>query len=367
MRTRPEVADARRIVIKVGSSSLTGADGRLDAGRVAQLAELISAKHRAGARIVLVTSGAIAAALGPLGLRRRPRDLETQQAAAAVGQGLLIRAYTDAFAEHGLMAAQLLLTVEDVLRPRTYRNALNTISRLFRLGVIPIVNENDTVATHEIRFGDNDRLAALTAHLVRAEALLLMSDVDGLYTAHPETPGAEKLTRVDDISTLAVDTSRVGSKVGTGGMRTKVQAADIATQAGVNVVLAHADHLAEALDGAEVGTYFPARKRRRPRRLLWLAFAAEPRGFLHIDDGARRALVEKHASLLAAGVREVRGAFDEGEPVEIVGPDGQPLGRGFVGYSSAELAQEMGHSSVEPGHAAQRPVVHRDHMVLTAD
>ncbi|WP_331715903.1 glutamate 5-kinase [Tessaracoccus coleopterorum] len=253
-----------------------------------QLAELLAGIHERGVRVVLVTSGAIAAAIAPLGLRRRPRDLETQQAAAAVGQGLLVRAYSDAFAEHGVLVAQLLLTVEDVLRPKTYRNALNTISRLFRLGVIPIVNENDTVATHEIRFGDNDRLAALIAHLVRADALLLMSDVDGLYTAHPDTPGAHRIDRVDDIGALEVDTSRVGSKVGTGGMRTKLIAADIATQAGVSVVLGHADDLGRALGGDAVGTFFPARRKRRPRRLLWLEFAAEPRGWLHIDEGRGR-------------------------------------------------------------------------------
>ncbi|MBB1513038.1 glutamate 5-kinase [Tessaracoccus sp. MC1627] len=364
---RAEVAGADRVVVKVGSSSLTRPDGHLDPARVAMLARVLSALHGRGVRVVLVTSGAIAAALGPLGLRRRPRDLETQQAAAAVGQGLLIRHYSDAFAEHGVTVAQLLLTVEDVLRPRTYRNALNTISRLFRLGVIPIVNENDTVATHEIRFGDNDRLAALIAHLVRADALIILSDVDGLYTAHPDTPGARRIDRVEDISTLKVDTSRVGSKVGTGGMRTKVQAAEIATQAGVSVVLSLADHLERALAGEDVGTLFLPTRKRRPRRLLWLAFAAEPRGFLHVDAGARRALVEKKASLLAIGVREVVGIFAEGEPVEIVGPDGEPVGRGFVGYSSAELIAEMGHSSVEDGHRGQRPVVHRDHMMLAED
>ena len=364
---RPEVAGARRVVVKVGSSSLTRADGHLDPERVEMLARVLSSLHDRGTRVVLVTSGAIAAALGPLGLRRRPRDLETQQAAAAVGQGLLIRHYSDAFAEHGVTVAQLLLTVEDVLRPRTYRNALNTISRLFRLGVVPIVNENDTVATHEIRFGDNDRLAALIAHLVRADALVILSDVDGLYTAHPDTPGAERIDRVQDISTLRVDTSRVGSKVGTGGMRTKLQAADIATQAGVSVVLAHADHLEQALAGHDVGTLFLPTRKRRPRRLLWLAFAAEPRGFLHVDAGARRALVEKKASLLAIGVREVVGIFAEGEPVEIVGPDGEPVGRGFVAYSSAELTAEVGHSSTEAGHRDQRPVVHRDHMMLAED
>ena len=216
---RTEVVDAARVVVKVGSSSLTKADGQLDQSRVEELARLLSGLHAGGKRVVLVTSGAIAAALGPLGLKRRPRDLETQQAAAAVGQGLLIRAYSDAFAAHGVTVAQLLLTVEDVLRPKTYRNALNTISRLFRLGVIPIVNENDTVVTDEIRFGDNDRLAALVAHLVRADSLILLSDVDGLYTAHPDTPGAQRIERVDDLGSLKVDTSRLGSKVGTGGMR----------------------------------------------------------------------------------------------------------------------------------------------------
>lgn len=361
---RPEVSAATRVVVKVGSSSLTRADGHLDPARVQMLARVLSSLHDRGTRVVLVTSGAIAAALGPLGLTRRPRDLETQQAAAAVGQGLLIRHYSDAFAEHGVTVAQLLLTVEDVLRPRTYRNALNTISRLFRLGVVPIVNENDTVATHEIRFGDNDRLAALIAHLVRADTLIILSDVDGLYTAHPDTPGAERIDRVDDIAALRVDTSRVGSKVGTGGMRTKVMAADIATQAGVSVVLSHADHLERAIAGEDVGTYFLPTRKRRPRRLLWLAFASEPRGFLHVDEGARRALVDKKASLLAIGVRDVVGTFAEGEPVEIVGPDGQPVGRGFVGYSSAELIAEVGHSSVEEGHRSQRPVVHRDHMML---
>lgn len=362
---RTELVEAKRVVVKVGSSSLTGPGGRLDQGRVEELARILSALHDRGVRVVLVTSGAIAAAIGPLKLRRRPRDLESQQAAAAVGQGLLIRAYADAFAEHRTMVAQLLLTVEDVLRPRTYRNALNTISRLFRLGVIPIVNENDTVATHEIRFGDNDRLAALIAHLVRADALLLMSDVHGLYTAHPETPGARLIDRVDDIHDLDVDTSRVGSKVGTGGMTTKLIAADIATQAGVSVVLGHADDLERAIVGEEVGTFFPARKKRRPRRLLWLAFAAEPRGALRIDEGAMRALTTRHASLLAAGVKAVEGTFAEGEPVEIIGPDGHPVGRGFVGYSSNQLTQEAGHSHGEEGHHRQRPVIHRDHLMLS--
>ncbi|MEO7589136.1 MAG: glutamate 5-kinase [Arachnia sp.] len=358
---RSEIAEADRLVVKVGSSSLTTPDGGFNLDRVRQLAAALSALHNSGRRVVLVTSGAIAAALGPLGLHRRPRDLETQQAAAAVGQGLLIRHYTEAFAEHGVMVAQLLLTVEDVLRPTTYRNALDTMSRLFRLGVVPIVNENDTVATHEIRFGDNDRLAALVAHMVRADALFLFSDVEGLYTAHPSEPGSELIRHVEDVSTLRVDTSRVGSRVGTGGMATKLEAAQIAARAGIQVILTHADNMEAALAGDDVGTLFSPVGKRRPRRLLWLAHAAETRGRLHVDAGARHALVTTHASLLAAGVVKVEGSFDEGEPVDIVGPDGEPFARGFVGYGSQELGGMLGHHGDEG--ESLRPVVHRDQFI----
>ncbi len=361
---RTEIAQASRIVVKIGSSSLTTADGHLDAARLGELAADLAALHAAGQKVVLVTSGAIAAALRPLGLRRRPKDLETQQAAAAVGQGLLIRHYSDAFAAHRITIAQLLLTVEDVLSPTTYRNALNTFSRLFRLGVIPIVNENDTTATQEIRFGDNDRLAALIAHLVRADALVLFSDVDGLYTAHPDTPGAERIDRVEEIQALDVDTSRVGSKVGTGGMRTKLQAAEIATSAGVAVVLTHADHMAAALRGDEVGTLFTPVGRRRPRRLLWLAYAAQPRGRVHVDGGAVRAITERHASLLPVGVTQVEGAFEEGDPIEIIGPDGATVGRGFAGHDSHELRDALRSDDSEDALGMHGPVVHRDLLIL---
>ncbi len=359
---RNEIADADRLVVKVGSSSLTTPDGgSLDLDRIRVLADALSELHNSGRRVVLVTSGAIAAALVPLGLRRRPRDLETQQAAAAVGQGLLIRHYTEAFAEHGVQVAQLLLTVEDVLRPTTYRNALDTMSRLFRLGVVPIINENDTVATHEIRFGDNDRLAALVAHLVRADALFLFSDVEGLYTGHPSVVGSTLIRHVADVSSLQADTSRLGSKVGTGGMATKVEAAQIACQGGIPVVLTHADNLVPALAGEEVGTLFSPIGRRRPRRLLWLAHAAETRGRLHVDAGARHALVSTHASLLAAGVLRVEGVFADGEPVDIVGPDGTSFARGFVAYGSRELEGMLGHQG--QGGAPLRPVVHRDQFI----
>lgn len=360
---RSEIANADRVVVKVGSSSLTTSDGgHLDLERVQQLAAALAQLHTTGKRVVLVTSGAIAAALVPLGLHRRPRDLETQQAAAAVGQGLLIRHYTEAFARHGVLVAQLLLTVEDVLRPITYRNALDTMSRLFRLGVVPIVNENDTLATHEIRFGDNDRLAALIAHLVRAEALFLFSDVQGLYTGHPSELGSELISYVPDVDSLTADTSRLGSKVGTGGMTTKVEAAKIASHGGIPVVLTDADNVVPALAGEDIGTLFAPVGRRRPRRLLWLAHAAETRGRLHVDDGARRALITTHASLLAAGVFKVEGMFAAGEPVDIVGPDNTPFARGFCGYSSQELAGMLGHHGDEG--ESLRPVVHRDQFIL---
>ncbi|WP_297739785.1 glutamate 5-kinase [uncultured Tessaracoccus sp.] len=361
---RSEITNAQRIVVKIGSSSLTHPDGSLDEARIQTLATVLAGLHNDGRRVVVVTSGAIAAALKPLGLRRRPRDLETQQAAAAVGQGLLIRSYSDAFAAHGLTVAQLLLTVEDVLSPTTYRNALNTFSRLFRLGVVPIVNENDTTATHEVRFGDNDRLAALIAHLVRADALVLLSDVDGLYTAHPETPGATMLSRVDDVAALDVDTSRIGSRVGTGGMRTKLQSAEIATSAGIGVTLTSADNLAPALRGEDVGTWFVPAGKRRPRRLLWLAHAAQPRGRVHVDAGAVTAITSQHASLLPVGVTHIDGAFEEGDPIEVLGPDERVVARGFAGHGSHELREALAEGEIDDALGMHGPVVHRDLLIL---
>ncbi|MDO5065884.1 MAG: glutamate 5-kinase [Propionibacteriaceae bacterium] len=338
---RAEVVGAERIVVKIGSSSLTDATGHLDPNRVAELARHIARLRSHGTKVVLVSSGAIASALLPLGLPRRPRDLETQQAAAAVGQGILVRHYADAFAAHDLMVAQVLLTAGDLQDGRSYRNALNTISRLLRLGVIPVINENDTVATSEIRFGDNDRLAALVSHLVRADALVILSDVDGLYTAHPDEPGAELIRHVADIAELRADTSRVGSRVGTGGMSSKVEAARIATSGGVGVVLAHANQVASALDGQEVGTFFEATGRRRPRRMLWLAHAAEVRGRLRIDEGAERALRRGQASLLAAGVVEIAGEFEAGDPVDIISISGDLLARGLADCAAEPLSRRV--------------------------
>ena len=267
---------------------------------------MLAGARARGVEVVLVSSGAIAAGLAPLRLKRRPRSLPAQQAAASVGQGLLVHRYTEELARHGVVAGQVLLTLDDVTRRSHYRNAYQTFAKLLELGVLPIVNENDTVATTEIRFGDNDRLAALVAHLVHADLLVLLSDVDGLYDADPGAPGSALVTDVRDVADL--DGVRVGKAgaagVGTGGMQTKLEAARIATGAGIPVVLTAAERVADALAGEPVGTLFHATGRRRPTRLLWLAHATEPHGTLLLDDGA---VARGHpAPRLAAGRRRHR-------------------------------------------------------------
>jgi glutamate 5-kinase len=367
---RAAVRDARRVVVKVGSSSLTSAAGGIDPARLAALVDVLAAARRAGREVVLVSSGAIAAGLAPLGLKRRPRALPAQQAAASVGQGLLVHRYTEELARHGVVAGQVLLTVDDVTRRSHYRNAHQTFAKLLELGVLPIVNENDTVATTEIRFGDNDRLAALVAHLVHADLLVLLSDVDGLYDGNPATGPATLLGDVRSAEDL--DTVRVGATgsagLGSGGMVTKVESARIATGAGIPVVLTSAGNAAAALAGEPVGTLFHSTGRRRPTRLLWLAHATDPRGRLVLDAGAVRAVVDRRASLLAAGVTGVDGTFAAGDPVDLAGPDGVAAARGLVNFDSAELPALLGRSSHELkrelGAAYEREVVHRDDLVL---
>lgn len=365
---REAITSARRFVVKVGSSSLTS-NGSLDLDRMQALVVVLADLRDRGCEVVLVSSGAIAAGLEPLGLRTRPRDLPTQQAAASVGQGLLIERYAEFFAARGITVAQVLVTVDDVTRRQQYRNVHRTTERLLELGALPIVNENDTVATAEIRFGDNDRLAALVAHLVHADALVLLSDVPGLYTAHPQTPGAERIPRIDDWSVVeSVDISRRGSAVGTGGMHTKLDAARIAVDAGIGVVLTHADDARAALAGEDTGTYFPPLGRRRPTRLLWLAHISDAAGDLIVDAGAVHALTERGASLLPAGITSTRGQFRAGDPVNICAPDGRVIARGLVNYDAARMPDIIGRRTSELaatlGAGTDREVVHRDAMAV---
>ncbi|HET9899980.1 MAG TPA: glutamate 5-kinase [Actinomycetes bacterium] len=373
MTGRPErgdVAAARRVVVKVGSSSLTTTAGGLDGDRVDALVDVLAGRRSAGVEIVLVSSGAIAAGLAPLRLPRRPRDLATQQASASVGQGLLLARYSSAFARHGLTVGQVLLTADDVIRRSHYRNAHRTLRTLLDLGVVPVVNENDTVATDEIRFGDNDRLAALVAHLVHADLLVLLSDVEGLFDGDPRRPGAALLSDVAGPADLDGVTlgKPGGAGIGSGGMVTKVEAARIATGAGIPVVLASAARATDALAGAAVGTRFAPTGARTATRLLWLAHATTPRGSLRLDAGAVAAVVDRRLSLLPAGVTGVDGAFSAGDPVDLLDENGHAVARGLVNFDAMELPGLLGRSTRELarelGPAYEREVVHRDDLVL---
>jgi glutamate 5-kinase len=368
--TREAVTGAARVVVKVGSSSLTTAAGGIDPTRVRLLVDSLIGVRERGADLVLVSSGAIAAGLSPLSFKRRPRDLARQQAAASVGQGLLVHRYTEEFARHGQVTGQVLLTLDDVTRRSHYRNAQRTFEKLLELGVVPIVNENDTVATSEIRFGDNDRLAALAAHLVHADLLVLLSDVDGLYDAPPGLATSRLIPEVTDGSELeGIRVGRAGSSgVGTGGMGTKLEAARIATGAGIPVVLTDMAHTREALAGEPTGTLFHPTGRRRPSRLLWLAHATDAKGRIVLDDGAVRALTERRASLLPAGITGVAGGFVAGDPVDLVDDRGRVVARGLVNYDAEELPGLLGRSTHELarelGAAYEREVVHRDDLIV---
>ena len=362
---RSALPEARRIVVKVGSSSISGDH----ASRIQDLVDALAAVHGRGVQVVLVSSGAIATGMPYLALEERPADLATQQAAASVGQGLLVAHYTRAFARHDLRVGQVLLTADDTIRRGHYRNAHRALTRLLDLGVVPVINENDAVATDEIRFGDNDRLAALVSHLVHADALVLLTDVDALYTGPPSRPGSRRIAHVDSPRELAeVDVSSRGSAVGTGGMVTKLESVAIATQSGIPVVLTSAANASAALAGQDIGTWFAATGRRTSIRLLWLAHAARAHGRLFLDEGAVRAVVERRTSLLPAGVTAAEGEFDAGDPVELVAPDGAVVGRGLVAYSSDEVPQLLGRSTgdlrAELGPGYDRELIHRDDLVL---
>jgi glutamate 5-kinase len=355
--TRERVSRGKRVVVKIGSTSLTLRSGRLDPSRVdvlvADLVDLLAD----GRELVCVTSGAVAAGLEPLGLSRKPKDMPTLQAAAAVGQSHLMDAYQTAFESRGRVCGQVLLTRSDFLHRGQYVNAQNTFRRLMALGAVPVVNENDTVATDEIRFGENDLLAALVANLVGADALVLLSDVDGL---HEGGAGGPLIDEIDTI-TAEIDAMAGGSEsgIGSGGMRSKLNAARIATASGVSVVIARARDgvVKEILAGERIGTLFHAASSKLTARKAWIGYASTPAGSVVVDAGARRALSQSNRSLLAAGVKAVTGSFAAGDTVSIVDETGEEFARGLVGFSSEELSQVAGTSGA-------REVVHVDELVI---
>jgi len=360
---REAVRAARSVVVKVGTTALTDASGLFDVTRLAALADAIEARMTAGTDVVIVSSGAIAAGIEPLGLSRRPTDLATKQAAASVGQVALVNSWSAAFARYHRTVGQVLLTAHDISQRVQHTNAQRTLDRLRALHAVAIVNENDTVATNEIRFGDNDRLSALVAHLVGADALVLLSDIDGLYDSDPRKGNARFIPEVAVAGDLDGVVAGQGSRLGTGGMASKLSSAMLAADAGVPVLLAAATDAAAALTDASVGTVFAARPVRMSARRFWVRYAAESAGTLTLDAGAVRAVVEQRRSLLPAGIAGVSGRFFGGDVVELHGPDGAMVGRGVVAYDAAELATMTGRSTADLPSELRRPAVHADDLV----
>ncbi len=360
----------RTVVVKIGSSSLTNELGVINEGSIAKLCNEVAAARANGHRVIIVTSGSVSAGVAALGLAQRPTDTPTLQALSAAGQPRLMQVYDRELCRHGLVPAQVLLTPVDFVNRKQYLHARQTINRLLELGAIPIVNENDAIADHKIRFGDNDRIAALLSHLIRADLLVLLTDTDGLYTSDPRVhPGAAVVSTVEaDDPMLHVQAGSTGSNRGSGGMASKLSAARIASSSGIPAVIAHASRhnaLADALGGrTEFGTTFRALDRRLSARKLWIAFAAGTAGRLIVDAGAQRAVVDAHRSLLPAGITEVDGEFDTGDTVDIVGPTGVVFARGMVAYPSSALRRTSGVRRDERDADVTHEAVNRDDLVV---
>ncbi len=366
---RERLARARRVVVKVGSRLLRESP----VGRPAAIAdEIASLRAARGLEVVVVSSGAIALGLKELGIAERPKELPRLQAAAAVGQGRLMQLWEGAFAAHDLVVGQVLLTHDDVDDRGRFLSARHALGALLDLKAVPIVNENDTVSVDEIKFGDNDRLAALVCNLVSADALVILTDVNGLHDGDPARGGTRiPLVRDVDAEAAPVAGGTSAGGVGTGGMASKVAAAKIAGKSGVPTVVAPGRTqgvLAAVLGGADLGTLFLPSEARLQSRKQWIAFAARPQGSVVVDDGARAALVEKQKSLLPSGIREVRGRFAIGDAIGVVDAAGHEFARGLAGYSSEELDKIRGKRSTDIeailGYKYLDEVIHRDDLVI---
>ena len=360
---REQIAGAKKIVVKLGTSSLVDSNSVVSQEKIDRIVDAIEARTDRGGDVIVVSSGAVAAGMPPLGLSTRPKDLALKQAAASVGQIHLAQTWGRSFERYNRTIGQVLLTQSDAgLRERA-RNAQRTIDKLRQLGAVPIVNENDTVATSEMRFGDNDRLSAIVATITAADALILLSDVDGLYDRNPKEPGATFVPEVRSGKDLEGIVAGDGGVFGTGGMASKVSAARLATRGGVPVLLTSAENIEDALGDASVGTVFHT----RPESQLsawkfWVLYAADAEGVLRLDAGAVEAVTRGGTSLLAVGITGVDGDFHSGDIVEILGPNGQTIGRGVVGYDAAELTGMLGkHTDELPPHQ-RRSVIHADYL-----
>lgn len=368
------MAKIKRIVVKAGSAIITEESGRIDRHRAGELAAQIADIKSRGIDVVLVSSGAIAAGMEKLGIDERPENIETLQAVASVGQGLLVHMYAELFGGLGITVGQVLLTQQDLSHRQNYLNSRNTLTRLLRIGVVPVVNENDTVSTEEITFGDNDMLAGLVSSLVRADLMVLLTDIGGLYTADPRS--CEEARLLDRVDTITDEIEELGGEPGTrmsvGGMSSKIQAVKAATSTGVNSVIANGcepEVLNRILNGEKAGTYFPASGYVGQRK-HWIGYARKSAGRLIIDAGAVNALVEAGGSLLPAGVMGVEGDFAVGDCVDIVGKDGELIGRGESSYNAGEVARIKGLRSEQIAEVlgeTGEEVVHRDVMVVFKD
>lgn len=367
--------DVRRVVLKIGSSSLNHSEGGLDDQAISEIAGVIAALRQEGVECILVTSGAVAAGMGRLGLQIRPRDLAGKQAVAAVGQGVLIERYAQKLGEHGLIGAQILLSRIDLAQASHYQNAQNTLEKLLRLQVIPIINENDTVAVEELCFGDNDTLSALVAGLARADLLVILTDVDGLYTANPkDNPTARLIEEVADLSAVESMAGGAGTALGTGGMVTKLRAAKIATRFGIGMLLLNFSRIKELLDlnseQSPIATYFQPVKHRLTGRKRWIAYAGLSEGSIQIDEGAEKALVKEGKSLLAKGIISTEGTWERKEIVRITNVQGEEIARGVVELSKDEVQMVKGLHSEKMLQLIQdvcEEVVHRDNMTIMVD
>jgi glutamate 5-kinase len=369
------LAHVRRVVVKIGSGVISNADG-LEYDRVAELSADICQLLDRGLEIVLVSSGAISAGKGQLGIVGRPQTIPQKQAAAAIGQTRIIHEYKETFQKLNHNVAQVLLTRDDLSNRRRYLNARNTVMTLLEYGVTPIVNENDTVVVDEIRFGDNDNLSALVTNLVEADLLIILSDVDGLYDRDPrENPQAELIPIVERVTPEVEEMGgKSSSDLGTGGMRTKLKAAKRAALSGVGTLIVNgrtSNILSRIFDGEEVGTYFLPAQSKMTAKKHWIAFSKKPRGKLLIDEGGQRAVIKHGKSLLPSGICGVEGGFERGDAVRLCNRDGEEFARGVISYSLAETLRIMGKQTAEIeeilGYKYRDEVVCRDNLVLTID